>query len=43
MDTLGRIAHRARDFLMRPVHEQSSSNFSLADVAAQIQLKVTYK
>lgn len=28
---------------MRPVREQSGSNFSFADAAAQLQLKLTYK
>ncbi len=39
MRTLKAIVHRARDFFMRQVPEQSGSNFSFADVAAQLQLK----
>jgi hypothetical protein len=43
MGMLKKIAYRARDFLMRPGSEQSDSNVSFADVAAQLQLKLTYK
>jgi hypothetical protein len=43
MNMLKQIAHRVRDFLVQPVHEQSGSNFSFADVAAQLQLKLTYQ
>jgi hypothetical protein len=43
MRSLKKVAYRARDFLMRPVRDQSGTNFSFADVAAQLQLKLAYK
>jgi len=43
VNPLREIAHRARNFFTRPVQEPSGPNFSFADVAAQLQLKLTYK
>jgi hypothetical protein len=43
MNAIRRIADRARDYLVKPVLDQSGASFSFADVAAQLQLKLAYR